>query len=294
MGNGSRATGPWEFEATKLDVDWRVAQVGDYIGLTAKVLNCGADVGSVYLRFLIASSYDLANPIFDSHKDLPPGSRQALKLVDIQPGKTVEAVCRWKLPALTAHKHFDIRVEVWNPHLLFAGPWLFQFHELGWNGGFHVVDRIPVVNKVFISYSWDSDGHKLWVRRLVEELRLHGIEPMLDQKDLRPGENIDDFMTRGIARSKAIVLMCTEKYTKKANSAKPSGVSAETIIASHRYNTLSRGRKSKFVAVIRDNSLPRNKCLPTYLASSLPIDMTQPNWQAAPMSQLVEAIRRHL
>jgi hypothetical protein len=27
---------------------------------------------------------------------------------------------------------------------------------------------------------------------------LYGIEAMLDQKDLRPGENIDDFMTRGI------------------------------------------------------------------------------------------------
>ena len=94
MGNGSRATGPWEFEVTTLEVDWGVAQVGDDIGLSAHVLNCGTDVGSVYLRFLVALSYDLANPVFDSHRDLSPGHRRTLKLLDIQPGQTANALCK--------------------------------------------------------------------------------------------------------------------------------------------------------------------------------------------------------
>jgi hypothetical protein len=35
--------------------------------------------------------------------------------------------------------------------------------------------------RVFISYSWDDEDHKRWVRDLAARLRTHGIETLLDQ-----------------------------------------------------------------------------------------------------------------
>ena len=35
--------------------------------------------------------------------------------------------------------------------------------------------------RVFISYSWDNDTHKAWVRYLAEQLRHNGVDARLDQ-----------------------------------------------------------------------------------------------------------------
>ena len=42
------------------------------------------------------------------------------------------------------------------------------------------------ISKVFISYSWDSDAHKEWVRQLGERLVTNGVEVILDQWKLLP------------------------------------------------------------------------------------------------------------
>ena len=60
-----------------------------------------------------------------------------------------------------------------------------------------VADR-PVV---FVSYSWDSDEHKQWVKKLADTLRVRfGINVLLDQYN-RGGYNLVDFMMEGIRRA---------------------------------------------------------------------------------------------
>lgn len=48
--------------------------------------------------------------------------------------------------------------------------------------------------KVFISYSWDTEGenleHKKWVLDLATKLRFHGVDVTLDQFDLRLGDDL--------------------------------------------------------------------------------------------------------
>lgn len=44
--------------------------------------------------------------------------------------------------------------------------------------------------KVFISYSWDNKEHKEWVYNLAVNLRSHGIDVILDQFDLRIGDDL--------------------------------------------------------------------------------------------------------
>ncbi len=61
--------------------------------------------------------------------------------------------------------------------------------------------------KVFISYSHDSDGHKKWVRHLATDLRANGVDVSLDQWDLELGQDVVEFMRRGITESDRVTFV---------------------------------------------------------------------------------------
>ena len=62
------------------------------------------------------------------------------------------------------------------------------------------MEEVIVHPKVFISYSWDTengdDEHKKWVRDLATKLRSHGVDVILDQFDLRLGDDLPFFMKK--------------------------------------------------------------------------------------------------
>ena len=101
-------------------------------------------------------------------------------------------------------------------------------------------------------------------------------------------------MERGISESKVTILICTETYTRKANEREPGGVGFETIISSHEYSNRLPEERTRFIPAIRDNGLPRGRKLPKYLGSFIYVDMSGPDWQAKPMLDLVNAIRRYV
>ena len=72
--------------------------------------------------------------------------------------------------------------------------------------------------KVFISYSHDSQQHKEWVLGLATALRTNGIDAVLDQWDLSPGQDIAAFMARGIRTADRVLLICTGPYVSKAET----------------------------------------------------------------------------
>jgi len=55
--------------------------------------------------------------------------------------------------------------------------------------------------KAFLSYSHDSDAHKSWVLTLATHLMANGVDTTLDEWDLKAGQDIVAFMTKGIAES---------------------------------------------------------------------------------------------
>lgn len=59
------------------------------------------------------------------------------------------------------------------------------------------MSKIP---QVFISYSHDSLEHKQWVLELATRLRANGIDAILDQWDLKPGDDLPKFMEVNLAR----------------------------------------------------------------------------------------------
>lgn len=68
--------------------------------------------------------------------------------------------------------------------------------------------------RVFISYSWDSPEHKLWVESFAQELRKSGIDARLDAwRD--ESQSIDDFMMVELERADFILAICTPQFKKK-------------------------------------------------------------------------------
>ncbi|MFA6716233.1 MAG: toll/interleukin-1 receptor domain-containing protein, partial [Victivallaceae bacterium] len=72
--------------------------------------------------------------------------------------------------------------------------------------------------KVFMSYSHDSKEHKAWVLKLSSHLRSHGVDVILDQWNVKLGDDLPLFMENGLTESSYIICVCSENYTKKANN----------------------------------------------------------------------------
>lgn len=120
---------------------------------------------------------------------------------------------------------------------------------------------------VFISYSHDSEDHKQWVLRLAIELRNYGVDAMLDQWDLSPGQDIARFMADGISSSARVLLVCSENYVAKANNGS-GGVGYERLIVSA--EVISATNTLKFIPVVRRNS--KSNKLPVFLGARLYLD----------------------
>lgn len=68
--------------------------------------------------------------------------------------------------------------------------------------------------RVFISYSWDSPEHRLWVESFAQELRRAGIDARLDAwRD--ESQSIDDFMMIELERADFVLAICTPRYKQK-------------------------------------------------------------------------------
>lgn len=73
--------------------------------------------------------------------------------------------------------------------------------------------------KVFISYSWDSEEHKKWVKKFADDLKNNGMDVLLDQYQ-SPGTPLTPFMMNGINQSEKVLIIGTPTYKQKAEAFK--------------------------------------------------------------------------
>ena len=116
--------------------------------------------------------------------------------------------------------------------------------------------------KIFISYSHDSPSHKQWVLKVATDLRANGVDAALDQWDLGPGDDIPQFMEKGLSEADRVVVICSKSYVDKANGGH-GGVGYEKRVVS---GELYHGSpEEKFIPILRAGS-PAD-ALPSYLKS---------------------------
>jgi TIR domain len=125
------------------------------------------------------------------------------------------------------------------------------------------------IPKLFISYSHDSLPHKKWVLDLATRLRSSGIDAILDQWELTPGDDIPHFMETHLASADYIAMICTDRYVGKANSGS-GGVGYEKMIITS--NLMNRIDENKIIPIIRQNGTYN---LPTFLKTKLFIDFSK-------------------
>lgn len=122
--------------------------------------------------------------------------------------------------------------------------------------------------KVFISYSHDSQEHKLWVLELATRLRSCGVDAVLDQWDLGPGGDLPHFMEQSISNVSRILMICTERYVQKANAGL-GGVGYEKMIVTA--DLMQKIDSTRVIPIIRQQGTYN---LPKFLGSKLFIDLS--------------------
>ena len=124
---------------------------------------------------------------------------------------------------------------------------------------------------VFISYSWDDDAHKDWVRSLANILLENGVNAILDDYDTDPGDRLPHFMEEAVSKADKVLVICTEKYKEKADK-REGGVGYEEHIIS---SELMKGNEKKFIPILRRGN--NNTSIPICLAGKKYIDLSKAN-----------------
>ena len=137
--------------------------------------------------------------------------------------------------------------------------------------------------KVFISYSWYSQEHRLRIKAWAEQLLADGVEVVLDIFDLREGQDKYAFMERMVTDSTVthVLVFSDRQYAEKAN-ARRAGVGTESqIISKEVYDKIDQ---SKFIPLVCEFDSEGNAYLPAFFQSRIYIDFSSPeaanqNWE---------------
>lgn len=143
--------------------------------------------------------------------------------------------------------------------------------------------KIP---KVFISYSHDTLEHKKWVLDLAIRMRNNGIDAIIDQWELKPGDDLPHFMETHLANSDSIIMICSEKYVEKANAGK-GGVGYEKMIITS--NLLTNIDENKIIPIIKQTS---TNVVPTFLKTKLYLNFSKIDDYEFSFDELIRTIHK--
>jgi len=123
--------------------------------------------------------------------------------------------------------------------------------------------------KVFISYAWESDELKDWVKNLAIELRNSGIDAKLDQWEVVPGDQMPHFMEKSVRENDYVLLVCTPKYkTKSENRIGGVGYEGDIMTA----EVLQNSNHRKFIPILQAGD--KNTSIPSWLKGKYFIDLS--------------------
>jgi hypothetical protein len=104
------------------------------------------------------------------------------------------------------------------------------------------------IPKVFVSYSWDEEQHKAWVRSFASKLRSEGIDVILDQWQVQPGDQLPAFMEQSVRESDFVLIVCTPRYKEKSEG-RLGGVAYEGDIIQG--EVFAKANHRKFIPILR-------------------------------------------
>lgn len=137
--------------------------------------------------------------------------------------------------------------------------------------------------KAFISYSWTSPKFREQVREWAVRLAADGVEIVLDQYDLKEGQDKYAYMEKMVTDTSVthVLMFVDKRYTEKAN-ARTAGVGTESQIISK--EIYEKVEQSKFVPIVCEVDEKGEPCLPVFLGSRIFVDFSSEeavnrNWE---------------
>jgi TIR domain len=121
----------------------------------------------------------------------------------------------------------------------------------------------------FISYSWDNDEHKEWVREFAARLRADGVDVTLDQWHAIPGDQLPQFMETAVRENDYVIAICTPRYRERSDN-RAGGVGYEGDIMTAEASTTRNNRK--FIPILCRGDW--SSCAPSWLKGKYYIDLS--------------------
>ena len=125
------------------------------------------------------------------------------------------------------------------------------------------------IPKAFISYAWESDEVKEWVKRLATELRNDGIDAKLDQWEVAPGDQMPHFMEKSVRENDYVLIICTPKYKSKSEN-RIGGVGYEGDIITA--EVLQTSNHRKFIPILKSGT--KETSMPSWLQGKYYVDFS--------------------
>ncbi len=142
---------------------------------------------------------------------------------------------------------------------------------------------------VFITYSWDSQTHKDWVRQLADKLINNGIHVLLDQYDIQPGESFTHFMEKAISNSEKVLVILSPNYKEKSEERK-GGVGYEQQIISG--EIMSGIERKKFIPILRSGEYEKGPdcAIPSHFMGISTLDFRREDMDTDSLDTLLRTI----
>lgn len=115
-------------------------------------------------------------------------------------------------------------------------------------------------------------------------LRNRGVDAVLDQWDLVPGDDLPHFMETELSKCDYVVIVCSETYVNKANAGE-GGVGYEKMIVTS--PLLSKIDGNKIIPIVGQSSAP---ILPTFLKTKLYINFSNDSEVEYNLDELLRTI----
>lgn len=140
---------------------------------------------------------------------------------------------------------------------------------------------------IFISYSWDSEEHKDWAKKLADSLdEYFEIHVIFDQYDLDSFSDKNLFMEKGVFGNDIILVIITSEYVEKANN-RTGGVGIETKMSiSRHWEESLNGNNSNIIPILREGNTT-----PHYLKEKFYVDFRNDEMFEKSISYLLRHIK---
>ena len=141
--------------------------------------------------------------------------------------------------------------------------------------------------QIAISYSHDSDTHREWVLQLASALIGQNIDVILDQWNIRTGDDIGHFMETAITQCQGVIVVVTENYISKADAG-IGGVGYEKRIIAEKM--MSHDNPIEVFPLLKGVS--NQQKLPRFLSSLGYLDFSKPEQFSNNIEMLVGHIQQ--